>query len=189
MSVDGFAILLVLLAYLAGSVNAAILVCRGFRLPDPRTTGSLNPGATNVLRLGGKLPAILTLIIDVAKGALPAWLGEIRGFSPLVLSLVVLAAVIGHLLPVFFNFRGGKGVATALGGWLVVSPITALMLVACWLVGLSLLHRSAGGALVAALAAPFLAWWQASEFILLACLLSLVLIIRHLPNLRAWRLS
>ncbi|HRE32641.1 MAG TPA: glycerol-3-phosphate acyltransferase, partial [Candidatus Berkiella sp.] len=100
-------------AYLLGSISSAILVSKILRLPDPRTQGSGNPGATNVLRIGGKGPAILVLLGDVAKGWLPVMLVKYFTTDPWIISGVLLAAVLGHIFPLFFQFKGGKGVATA----------------------------------------------------------------------------
>lgn len=111
---------LVLLAYLCGSISSAILVCRLAGLPDPRDSGSGNPGATNVLRIGGKGAAVAVLIFDVLKGMLPVWGARALGLTPFWLGLVAIAACVGHIWPVFFHFRGGKGVATAFGA---IAPI------------------------------------------------------------------
>lgn len=121
------------LAYLLGSISAAILICRLMGLPDPRDSGSGNPGATNVLRVGGKLPAALTLFGDALKGFLPVVLTSIIIPHPPTIALVALAAFLGHLYPVFFDFRGGKGVATALGALFGLSLQIGLLAAASWL--------------------------------------------------------
>jgi len=126
-------ILLILAAYSFGSLSSAVLVCRLFRLPDPRSAGSNNPGATNVLRLGGKLPAALALIGDMLKGLLPVLLALYLDRQANIVALVAIAAFAGHLLPVFFNFRGGKGVATALGALLGATPTIGFLAIATWL--------------------------------------------------------
>lgn len=126
-------ILMIVGAYLVGSISAAIVVCRLFRLPDPRSAGSNNPGATNVLRLGGKVPALVTLLGDMLKGLLPVALGNGLGLPATFLTLIAIAAVVGHLFPVFFQFRGGKGVATALGAVLGVAPGVGLLALTTWL--------------------------------------------------------
>ena len=124
---------MIILAYLCGSISSAIVVCRVAGLPDPRENGSGNPGATNVLRIGGKTAAAAVLIFDVLKGMLPVWLAYKFDVAPLYLGLTAIAACLGHIYPVFFHFRGGKGVATAFGaiapiGW----DLTGLMTVT-WL--------------------------------------------------------
>jgi len=126
-------LLLILAAYLIGSVSSAILVCRAMKLPDPRTHGSNNPGATNVLRLGGKGAAALTLLGDMLKGFIPTLCTALITPSTHVLALVAIAAVAGHLWPVFFQFRGGKGVATALGALLGAAPLTGALALASWM--------------------------------------------------------
>jgi len=122
------------IAYAVGSVSAAILICRLMNLPDPRESGSGNPGATNVLRVGGKLPAGLTLLGDALKGLLPvAITGLIIPHQPTV-ALVAMAAFLGHLYPMFFDFRGGKGVATALGALFGLSMQIGILATVTWLV-------------------------------------------------------
>ena len=111
---------MILLAYLCGSISSAILVCRIAGLPDPRESGSGNPGATNVLRIGGKGAAVAVLIFDVLKGMLPVWGAYALGVTPFWLGLIAIAACVGHIWPVFFGFKGGKGVATAFGA---IAPI------------------------------------------------------------------
>ncbi len=127
------AIIASLAAYLIGSVSAAILICRIMGLPDPRDTGSGNPGATNVLRVGGKLPAGLTLLGDALKGLLPVAVTALVIPHPPTIGLVALAAFLGHLYPVFFDFRGGKGVATALGALFGISVQTGVLAIVTWL--------------------------------------------------------
>ena len=149
------------LAYLVGSVSAAILVCRAAGLPDPRTEGSGNPGATNVLRVGGKGPAALTLLGDAAKGFVPVllagWVLDGPGEARIV-ALVALAAFLGHVYPVFFDFRGGKGVATALGALVALNGTAGALALLVWLAASLAFRRSSLAALVAfALAPVFLA--------------------------------
>lgn len=153
-------ILLVLAAYLLGSVSSAIIVCRMAGLPDPRSYGSGNPGATNVLRFGSKKHAAMTLAGDMLKGVIPMLIAHAAGASPEVLGLVGLAAFLGHLYPVFFGFAGGKGVATTVGvlfGWhLAIGGATAVV----WLLMLALFRISSLAALIAATAAPlFVGYW------------------------------
>ena len=135
------------LAYLAGSLSTAVLVCRALGLPDPRTEGSRNPGATNVLRLGGRLPAALTLVGDALKGYLPVVVAALVFDHPPSVALVALAAFLGHLYPVFFDFRGGKGVATALGALLGVSLTVGALALLVWLAVSLTFRRSSVAAL------------------------------------------
>lgn len=148
------AVIACLAAYLLGSLSAAIIVSRALRLPDPRTTGSGNPGTTNVLRTGGKGAAALTLLGDALKGFAPVFVtGLLTDHAPTI-ALVAVAAFIGHLYPVFFQFRGGKGVATALGGLLGLAPGVGLLAVATWLAVCLTFRMSSLAALITFLLAP-----------------------------------
>lgn len=148
----------VLIAYLIGSISFAVVVSRCFGLPDPHTYGSGNPGATNVLRTGRKTAAVLTLIGDAAKGAIAVWLA--RHFAPqygvgdLALGAVVLAAFLGHLFPLYFHFRGGKGVATAVGILLAMDWRVATVLMAVWAAVAAVSRYSSLAAIVAAVLSP-----------------------------------
>lgn len=142
------ALLVALLSYLMGSVSAAILVCRAMGLEDPRTSGSGNPGATNVLRLGGKLPAALTLLGDGLKGFLPVLITSLLVSHPPTIALAAIAAFAGHLYPVFFNFEGGKGVATALGALLGLNLTVGGLALLTWLAISLSFKRSSLAALV-----------------------------------------
>lgn len=150
----GLNILLIAAAYFLGSVCSAILVCRVLRLPDPRTEGSGNPGATNVLRFGGKKAAALTLLGDIAKGLLPVALARLLGSSDFACALIGISAFLGHLYPIFFEFKGGKGVATAFGVMIALSPLLACMLTITWLVIFALFRYSSLAALITAAVAP-----------------------------------
>lgn len=179
---------MIILAYLCGSISSAILVCRLARLPDPRTQGSGNPGATNVLRFGGKAAAASVLIFDVLKGMLPVWLAYKLQVTPTYLGLTAIAACLGHIYPVFFRFQGGKGVATALGaiapiGW----DLTGLM-TGTWLLTVLLSGYSSLGAIVSALIAPFYVWWFKPQFTFPVAMLSCLILLRHHDNIqRLWR--
>ncbi|MDE2090052.1 MAG: glycerol-3-phosphate 1-O-acyltransferase PlsY [Gammaproteobacteria bacterium] len=177
---------LILFAYLMGSLSSAIIVARFMGLPDPRTQGSGNPGATNVLRYGGKRAAAVTLGGDVLKGLVPVLLAQWVGAGDRTLAAVSLAAFLGHLYPVFFGLRGGKGVATALGVLLGVSWPAGLAAAATWL-GMALLFRiSSLAALTAALLAPlYLWWWRPSGALLIAVVvMSALLFWRHRSNIQ-----
>lgn len=175
-----------LLGYLLGSLSSAVLVSRMLGLADPRTTGSRNPGATNVLRYGGKLAAILTLAGDVAKGAAAVALARLATDDSAVLALTALAAFVGHLYPVFFGFRGGKGVATALGVWLVLVPWVGVLLIVTWLLVAAVFRYSSLAALVAALAAPLYVLWLAPLVTYVAASIAMtgLLVWRHRANIR-----
>lgn len=148
----------VLAAYLLGSLTFAVFVCKLFGLPDPRTFGSKNPGSSNVLRSGSKIAALLTLLLDALKGFIPVLLvklyGEPYGLRVGTLALVGLAAFFGHLYPIYFKFKGGKGVATAAGVILAVSWPLGLATLGTWLIIAFFFRYSSLAALVAAVFAP-----------------------------------
>jgi len=173
-------------AYLMGSLSAAIITCRLMGLPDPRTQGSNNPGATNVLRTGGKKAAAITLLGDAIKGVIPVLVAQWMAVSPHILALVALAAFLGHLYPVFFGFRGGKGVATAFGVLIAIAWPVGLALLGTWLLSAKLFKISSLSALIAAGLSPFYMWLLTPqpEFIILASVISIMLIWRHRSNIK-----
>jgi glycerol-3-phosphate acyltransferase PlsY len=177
-------VIAILIAYLFGSISSAIVTCKLLQLPDPRSQGSGNPGATNVLRYGGKKAAIITLIGDILKGAIPILLAKAYGLNNLGLALVAFAAFLGHLYPIFFRFKGGKGVATALGCWLALAWPVGLLLAATWLSIALFFRYSSLAALLTALLAPFYAWYFTNpSFTYMTCALSALLIYRHAKNI------
>lgn len=187
-----FSALLIALAYLIGSIPFAVVVSKVMGLQDPRSYGSGNPGATNVLRSGSKPAAALTLLGDAAKGWFAMWLALMLapGLSPMVYALVALAVFLGHLYPVFLKFKGGKGVATALGILFAVSPWLALATVATWLVVAMVSRYSSLAALVAAFMAPVYyllgagSIWRASMPLTAALVaISALLFYRHSANI------
>lgn len=185
----------VVAAYLIGSLSFAVVVSRLMGLNDPRTYGSKNPGATNVLRSGNKKAAALTLLLDALKGWLPVWwvitYGAAWGLGSGSVALVGLAAFLGHLFPVFFRFKGGKGVATAAGVLLAYDPWLGLAVLLTW-IGVALVFRySSLAALVAALAAPFLylmgdgTLWSSEAAIAVSMgVMSILLLWRHAENIQ-----
>ncbi len=178
--------LLVPLAYLFGSISSAVLIARVMRLEDPRRVGSRNPGATNILRYGGKTAAALTLVGDTLKGVLPVLIARALTSDPWALALVALAAFLGHLYPLFFGFRGGKGVATGLGVWLALSPSTGLALAATWLGMAAVFRYSSLAALTAAALAPVYVWLlqPALAYVLLGLAMCALLVWRHRANIQ-----
>jgi glycerol-3-phosphate acyltransferase PlsY len=178
--------LFIVIAYLLGSLSSAIIICRLAGLPDPRSQGSGNPGATNVLRLAGKKTAALVFVGDAAKGLLPVVAAKLAGLSPLGLCGVALAAFIGHLYPVFFRFEGGKGVATALGVWFGISLLIGTALLVTWVAVAALFRMSSLAALISAVTAPLYTLWllPQQEFAVMAVALSALLIWRHRSNIR-----
>lgn len=183
MSPDLVATGALIIAYLLGSVCSAIIVCRVLGLPDPRTEGSHNPGTTNVLRIGGKGPAALTLLGDMLKGVVPVLVARHYGLEPAVVSAVGLAAFLGHLYPVFFRFEGGKGVATALGVLFAVHWPLGLIVGAIWVTAFAATRISSLGSILGFAAAPFVAWQMAPAYMLGIVGMSLLLLARHKPNI------
>lgn len=143
------------IGYLCGSLSSAIIVSRLFSLPDPRQNGSKNPGATNVLRLAGKKYAIMVLFGDVLKGLLPVLLAKVLGSPPSLVAYTCFAAVFGHMYPIFFDFKGGKGVATALGGLLGLHFIVGVVVIATWLLVANFSRYSSLASIISLTFAPF----------------------------------
>ena len=179
-------LLLVPAAYLLGSLSSAVILCRLMGLPDPRTQGSHNPGATNVLRFGGKKAAALTLLGDSLKGLVPMLIGHGLHAPPAVLAATGFAAFLGHLYPIFFGFRGGKGVATALGVQFGIYWLVGLSVAAIWLFVAKGLGISSLAALISMALAPGILWffWDAPSLLLMQVLMSLLLFWRHRENIR-----
>lgn len=173
-------------AYLLGSVSFGILISRAFGLPDPRTVGSGNPGATNVLRSGKKAAAILTLLGDAAKGWLAVSLALHYGLAAWLVCAVALAVFLGHLYPVYYGFKGGKGVATALGVLLAISPWLGLCVLLTWLLVFALWRYSSLAALAAAGMSPVFALLllQYRGYAVMAAVLALFMFWRHRNNIR-----
>ena len=189
-----FPVAAAIVGYLIGSLSFAVIVSRVMGLNDPRTFGSKNPGATNVLRSGSKGAAIATLLLDAAKGWLPIvlikWFGKPYGMEEGTMAMVGLAAFVGHLYPVFFKFVGGKGVATALGVLLGFSPILGLAVALTWVLMAYFFRYSSLSSLAAAVLAPVyyvlgdgLAWYLNKGILLAVSIMSLLLIYRHAENL------
>lgn len=178
--------LFIVVAYLFGSISAAIIVSRAMGLPDPRTEGSKNPGATNVLRVGGKKAGIYTLLGDSIKGVIPVVAAHVYGVDNLLLAAVALAAFLGHLYPIFFGFKGGKGVATAAGVLIAVSWPAGLLTLVTWILTFYLSRISSLSALLAALMSPIYMWImsQSSELTVMNVAMSVLLIWRHRSNIR-----
>jgi len=171
--------------YLLGSVSSAVVVSRLMNLPDPRSEGSGNPGATNVLRLGNKVGAGLTLSGDILKGVLPVLAARWLSDDSLSVALAGAGAFFGHLFPLFFGFKGGKGVATALGVFATISLPVAGGLALTWLVVALVFRYSSMAAVVSAASAPLWTWWLLATPVYtgLAILLALMLILRHRANI------
>jgi glycerol-3-phosphate acyltransferase PlsY len=173
-------------AYLVGSISSAILLCKLFNLPDPRTAGSNNPGATNVLRISNKYIAALVLAFDVLKGTIPVWGAYFLGLDPLNLGLIALAACLGHMYPIFFNFKGGKAVATALGVLLPIGLDLGGLLILTWVSVIYFTRYSSLAAIVTVSLAPFYIWLLKPLYMYPVMMLSVLIIFRHKDNI--WRL-
>jgi len=187
-------LLAALLAYLVGSLSFAVIVSRAMGLNDPRTYGSKNPGATNVLRSGSKAAAVVTLLLDAAKGWLPIalvhWFGQPYGLDDGTVALVGLAAFLGHLYPVFFGFAGGKGVATALGVLVGISGVLGLAAGATWLIVALFFRYSSLASLAAAVFAPVyyvfgngVAWAMDKSILVAITVMAGLLVWRHAENM------
>lgn len=176
-------ILIIACAYLVGSISSAILVCRLFGVGDPRAQGSHNPGATNVLRIAGKLPAVLVLVFDILKGTVSVWGAYFLGLNPFELGLVAVAVCLGHIFPLFFGFSGGKAVATAFGALLPIGLDLSLLLIAIWLTVLYCTAYSSLAAVITVSLAPFITWFIKAEYAVPVAMLALLIISRHKDNL------
>ncbi|NNM51024.1 MAG: glycerol-3-phosphate 1-O-acyltransferase PlsY [Pseudomonadales bacterium] len=178
-------LLLLIVSYLLGSVCTAIPVCKLLGLPDPRSSGSGNPGTTNVLRVGGKGAALLTLAGDMLKGVIPVLVGRALGATPLFEAALGFTAFLGHLFPLYYRFAGGKGVATAFGVLFALNPILGLCTGALWIALFALTRYSSLAALVSFGLLPALAYQLDRAHFPIICLICLFLITRHHANIRA----
>jgi len=172
-------------AYLIGSISTAIITCKIMAIEDPRKTGSNNPGATNVLRHGGKKAAIITLIGDMLKGLIPILFTIQLQADTRIVALVALCALLGHIFPIYYGFKGGKGVATYYGVILGISWQVGLIALAIWLVMAALLKISSLSALVSIFSTPFILWYfsQSVELTAAIALMSLLVFWRHKQNI------
>ncbi|EMR13999.1 acyl-phosphate:glycerol-3-phosphate O-acyltransferase [Methylophaga lonarensis MPL] len=179
-------LLLMLAAYLIGSLSSAVVLCKLAGLPDPRTQGSGNPGATNVLRMGSRKLAALVLVIDVLKGVIPVLIGRVFGLEFNELAIIALLAFTGHLYPVFFQFKGGKGVATALGAFLALAPMLALLALLTWVIVFAISRISSLSAISAAIMAPVYSLWLLPEALAryVVLLIAVMLLWRHKANIQ-----
>ena len=185
-------VICVIIAYLIGSLETSVLLSKLFKFPDPRSQGSRSAGATNVLRTAGKNQALLTLIGDVLKGAVAVLIARLFHAEPFFLALAALAAVIGHIFPCFFQFKGGKGVATAFGGILMLTPFIALLLAVLWLVVVFATRFVSLASLITAAAAPILVLIFSSlrmAYFLPLLIMAGLIIWKHKDNIRRLRLG
>ena len=180
-------LLIILFAYLVGSVSSGIIVSQIFNLPDPRTIGSKNPGATNVMRSGNKKAAIFTLLGDLLKAILVLAIAEYLGFNDLIIVCVALAVLIGHIYPIFYKFQGGKGVATAIGILFALNFKLALIVASIWLLVFGIWRYSSLAAIVAAISAPIIAIFilrDQSLYCIAFTLITIIILLKHQANIR-----
>ncbi len=177
-------VLSAVIAYLIGSISSAIVVSKLLGLPDPRTSGSKNPGATNVLRLGGKKAAALTLLGDVLKGTIPVAIAVLL-LEPAAVAAALLGAFLGHLYPLYFGFVGGKGVATAIGAYLGLNILVFVGVGIIWLLVAAVSRYSSLSSMLAMLSAPVFAWLFVGEPIVVAAaaVIFVFVVIRHRTNI------
>lgn len=176
-------LLMIAVAYLFGSLSSAVVISRLFGLPDPRTAGSKNPGATNVYRLGGRVPALLVLVMDILKGTIPVYGSYFLGIEPITLGLIAIFACLGHIFPLYFGFQGGKAVATAFGAMLPVGLDLAGLLILSWVIVVFLTGYSSLGALIAVSLAPLFTFLIKPLYTVPVAMLSLLIIVRHKDNI------
>lgn len=178
-------VLLLAFAYVCGSVNSAVILCKICALPDPRSSGSNNPGATNVLRLAGKKYALMVMIADILKGTIPLVIAQLMGFNSAILAYMGLAAVLGHIYPCFFNFKGGKGVATAIGVGLGLQLILGFLVAITWLAVARGTRFSSMASIIGVLSLPFYSLYTIGNILFFTplCLIAVVVIFKHHENI------
>ena len=178
-----FFYVLIVAAYCLGSISSAVIICKMKGLPDPRSGGSGNAGATNVLRMAGKLPAFQVLVLDALKGFIPVLIAKLFGMEGLASSFILLAAIFGHIFPVFFKFRGGKGVATALGGFLALSWLLFAVAIVIWLVVAAITRYASLASILAIASAPAMnEFFGNSHYFFGLLLITVLIVVKHWPN-------
>jgi len=184
-----FIILFATIAYLIGSLSTAIITCKIMGIEDPRKTGSKNPGATNVLRHGGKKAAIITLLGDMLKGLIPVLVFSQFQADALTIALVGLFALLGHIFPIYYGFKGGKGVATFYGVILGMNWLVGIIALAIWLGMAAMVKISSLSALVSVFFTPFILWYfsQSIELTAAVAVMSILVFWRHKENIQALR--
>ena len=179
-------VIYLLFSYLIGAISFGIVISHIFSLPDPRTIGSKNPGATNVLRTGKKLAALLTLLGDSLKGALTVGLAQYFELPPLIVGLIAIATLIGHIFPIYYGFKGGRGVATAAGILFIFSWVMGLIVLAIWLGIFFIWRYSSLAAIIAACLSPVIGFFYKIDFyeLIATSIIALILILRHIENIK-----
>lgn len=176
-------IIFILFAYLLGSISGAIILSKILHLKDPRSSGSKNPGATNMVRLYGSKIGIIVLFIDVLKGMIPVYLAYRIHMPSIYLGVIAIAVCLGHIFPCFFHFRGGKGVATAFGALLLISATSSACILLTWAVALFVFGYVSLATIITCLFAPLIVWLIRPEFTIPVAMLSVLILLRHLINL------
>ncbi|URJ28109.1 glycerol-3-phosphate 1-O-acyltransferase PlsY [Candidatus Blochmannia vicinus (nom. nud.)] len=180
-------ILIIISAYLLGSISSAILICKILNISDPRYFGSKNPGATNIFRIAGYKIAIFVILFDISKGAIPIWLGHYLEISPDSLGIAAIFSCLGHMYPIFFKFYGGKGVATAFGALTTININLSVIMISTWLLTVLSFGYSSLGAIIAALIVPFYTWYFQPQHLLPTIIISSLVLIKHIVNIkRLW---
>ena len=179
-------VIYLLFSYLIGAISFGIVISHIFSLPDPRTIGSRNPGATNVLRTGKKLAALLTLLGDALKGSLTVGLAQYFELSALMVGLIAIATLVGHVFPIYYGFKGGRGVATAAGILFMFSWIMGLIVLAIWLGVFFIWRYSSLAAIIAASLSPVIGFFYKIDFyeLIATSIIALILILRHVENIK-----
>ena len=180
-------LLIILFAYLVGSISSGIIVSQIFNLPDPRTIGSKNPGATNVMRSGNKKAAIFTLLGDLLKAIFVLAIAEYLGFEGLIIVCVALAVLFGHIYPIFYKLRGGKGVATAIGILIALNFKLALIVTSIWLIVFGIWRYSSLAAILAAISVPFIGIFILGDqylYCMAYSLITIIIIFKHKANIK-----
>ncbi len=173
-----------ILSYFIGSISTAIVVCQWLALPDPRRHGSQNPGSTNVYRIGGGKAATLTLLGDLLKGFVPVYVASKMGFSLIQIEIIAWATVAGHLWPIFLHFKGGKGVATALGAISAINLILPAILVSVWLIAFFILRYASIASIISSLSAPVASFFVSPELLFTTLVMMALLLFKHRPNVQ-----
>ncbi|XKM14039.1 glycerol-3-phosphate 1-O-acyltransferase PlsY [Orbaceae bacterium ac157xtp] len=177
-------LVMITVAYLWGSLPGAMILSKMMHLRNPKEYGSHNPGATNMLRVNGRLPAFCVLVFDMLKGMVPVYVAYRLGISPFYLGLIGVAACLGHIFPCFFQFRGGKGVATALGSMILIGWDFSALLIGTWFIVLILTGYSSTAAIISFLLAPLFVWVIRPELTMPVAMLSCLIILRHTSNIQ-----
>ena len=177
-------ILVILAAYILGSCTSAVWIAKVFHIPDPRVSGSTNPGATNMLRVGGKIPAIIVLILDILKGSVAVYIAHELGLSQLWLGVVAIAVCVGHMYSIFYHFSGGKGVATAFGCFVPLGFEISLTLLIVWITTYRLFRFSSLAALFTVCIAPLATYWFNPQYTIAVSMLAALIVWRHQQNIQ-----